>query len=180
MKDLINSLQEKIQGLDNLEAKDQLTGIVARLLPEYQQLESKVKLVTKESIGRKQKLNELYEKVDTMSKLQLQLEVVRQQNEKLNKYHEAAVNQKKIYNERIKTYFDTKLSNEMNKDYHTFKNLYSQFNFNAEDETVYDRNKQKYELLQLTGVFGNEKLVDTKQLPKPHQKKPSTGRWGNK
>lgn len=176
MKDYIDKIRTISEGLDNPEVKQELDSIASSLDTQYTNLESKLKMTVKQSIGRKQKLSDMYQKLNDMDTLKLKLGQYQAQIQKLSKYHQAAVNQKKQYNNRIKTYFDTKLSNENHKDFNKFKTIYTQFNFESEDQSVLDSNKTKYELLQLAGTFGNEKLINA-TIPKPNTtntKKPGT------
>lgn len=176
MKDYIDKIRTISEGLDNPEVKQELDSIASSLDNEYNSLDSRLKMTVKQSIGRKQKLSDMYQKLSEMDTLKMKLGQYQTQIQKLSKYHQAAVNQKKQYNNKIKTYFDTKLSNENHKDFNKFKTIYTQFNFDSEDQSVLDSNRTKYELLQIAGTFGNQKLINA-TLPKPNTnntKKPGT------
>lgn len=65
--------------------------------------------------------------------------------------------------------FEQRLSNETNKDYSKFQQLATQFDFQTQDEHIYDNNKKVYDILQLSGVFGQDTLTKMNTLPKSGQ-----------
>lgn len=179
MKQYIDKLKTISQELENSEVKVQLDSITAALDNQYMTLQGKLKLTTKESIDRKQKLRDSYERLNEMDTLKLKLNQYESEIQNLSKYRIKAIQQKKMYNAKIKTFFDTKLSNSNNKDYSKFATIYTQFNFQSDDESVLDHNKRNYQLLQLAGTFGNDKLLNNTTLPKPNPagKNNTTSRW---
>ena len=179
MKQYLDKIRQISDSVESTEVKVQLDSIVAALDNEYNSLDTKLKMTTKQSIGRKQKLADVYEKLNDFDTLKLKLSQYESDIEKLSKYHQKAVQQKKMYNDKINTYFSVKLSNENHKDYNKFKTIATQFNSESADQATYDANRTKYELLQIAGTFGNEKLINT-TLPKPsaaYNTKTSGSRW---
>lgn len=178
MKDKLNQLRSLSEGIENTEVKMQIDSLVSAIDSDYNSLQTKLSLTTKESIGRKQKLADAYQKLNDMDELKLKLNQFQNENINLAKYREKAVEQKSIYNERIKTLFDTKLANQNNKDYSKYQKLISQFDFENATEQAYDSNRRNYELLELGGVFGNQKLIaPTLKKPASTTTKQTSGRW---
>lgn len=179
MKQYIDKIRTLSQGIENTEVKMQLDSVATALDNEYTNIDSRLKLTTKQSIGRKEKLNDLYQKLSEMETLKLKLEQYQTQIGKLSKYRQAAVQQKKQYNSKIKTWFDARLSNQNSKDYAKYATIATQFNFqNDQDQSVLDNNRKTYQLLQLAGVFGNQKLI-APTINKPIATTPTktTSRW---
>ena len=178
MKEALQELKSLAQTLDNVEVRDRIEQLSTVLTSDYENLQTKLKLTTRESVGRKEKLNELYQKLNDFDSTKVKLSQYQAQIEKLSQYRNKAVEQKKMYNNKIKTLFDTKLANQNNKDYAKYKTLSSQFNFESQDQTTFDKNKQKYELLELAGTFGQDKLINVNlNKSNPTQTKPSGSRW---
>ena len=171
MKDILDQVRSQVEQIESDEVKTSLDSLLGKIQSEYQMLDSKLKLTTKQSITRKQKLNQLYQKMNQFDTLRLKTGQYEQQIQKLKQYQNKAIQQKKLVNNKIKTLFDVKLSNETHKDYQKYKAISSQFNFESEDQHVLDSNKKVYDILQLAGTFGTQsigKLINT--LP------PSTGK----
>lgn len=153
------------------DVKDQLDRLATAVSTEYQTINTKLNLTTKQSISRKQKIAQLYGKLDQLQTYKTQLDLVQQQNNKLSKYRQEAVKQKKITNDKIKQLFNNKLSNQNSRDYRKYKILSSQFDFENQDQSVYDRNKKNYDLLQLAETFGNDSISKMVDLPKSYSER---------
>ncbi len=168
IKDLIESLETKLGTIQlDGENKNQMTSIVEHLRSESERVLSDLKRTTDESVSRKNKLGQLSNTILDLQNQNRQMQVLRMQNQKLSKYRQSAINQKKNQVAKIKNLFDNKLSNQTNKDYQKYKNLSTQFNFEDDAEQVLQKNLQIFKILQIAGTFdGDKQMFRNPVLPK--------------
>lgn len=179
IKEIISQIKNSLTGqLDD----EKISTISTRLSSLQLQADALLKshdATKQESKSRKALIGELSQKLLQAQSMETEITGLKTQLERLNKYREVAVAQKKLFSDRIKTLFQTKLANETSKDYSKYKSMYPNFDFESDEQTAYDNNKKTYQLLQTAGVFGSDMLITTKPLPKsnPNDKQKTTSRW---
>lgn len=181
--DYINEIKQTMTGQLNQQKLSNVNLKLNALSAEADALLKSHEAVKEQSKGRKSMIGQLSNKILQYQDLQTKLSATNAELQKLSQYRKKAIEQKQDYNNRIKTLFDIKLTNQTAKDYNTYKKLYSEFDFeHVDDEVTLDKNKRTYELLELAGTFGNDKLSDVKTLPNPKgtDKKVETNNWRTK
>lgn len=152
-----------------------LSGINLKLQALQAEAEALLKsheAVKLQSIDRKSKLGQLSTKILQYQDLQTKLSVKDAELQKLNAFKQAAINQKKQKVAIIKNLFDYKLDNKTSKDYHKYKNMSSQFNFDDLTEQGLNRNLLAYQILESAGTFDNDMLmIRQPSLPKSDSNK---------
>lgn len=166
--DVLSELEQKLEGIQiDAELKHQILSKVGQSKTEAERILADLKRTTDQSVTRKTKLGQLSNTILDLQSQNKQLDVLRLQNQKLSKYKQAAINQKKSQVAKIKNLFDFKLSNQTNKDYQKYKNLSAQFNFqDADNEQVINKNLQIFKVLEVAGIFDNDKQMLINPIPK--------------
>lgn len=166
MKTTLNKLNQFANKIEDVDMRLEIQEIYRSIQSAHQIVSRKLEDTTKESIGRKEKLSKVYQKVNDYDDLVRKLQIKDNQLQSLRKYQEKAVQEKKMVNDKIKTLFQQQLSNQNSKEYQKYERLATQFDFQNQSQQVYNRNKKNYDLLQLAGTFGNQSIINLETLPK--------------
>lgn len=166
IKDYITSLESILQsGQITQQSLATMNSNIAALKVQADALLNAHEAVKTQAKLNRTKADQHASKILQYQDLQNQLSVYKSKLQELDKYRQTAIDQKKQYNERIKSIFAVKMANKSHKDNQKYTDLYGQFDFDSSDQSVLDSNKKKFELLQLAGTFGQtERIVAT--LPK--------------
>lgn len=176
IKDLIAELETKLETIQiDSVAKGQITNLVEQAKSEAEKILADLKRTTDETVGRKNKIGQLSNTIIDLQNQNRQIDVLKQQNEKLSKYRQSAINQKKNQVAKIKNLFDMKLENQTSKDYQKYKNISSQFNFDDTTEQGLTKNIQVFKILEVAGTFDNDKsMIRQPMVPKSDSNKDKT------
>lgn len=167
IKDLINELETELSNIQlDSEKKQSIISKIATVKTETELVLNDLKRTTDQSVGRKQKLGQLSNTILDLQSKNRQLDVLKLQNQKLSKYRQNSINQKKTEVTKIKSFLQN--VGKESKNYSKYQTVLSSLNFDdLNNQSILDENLKVIKHAKDFGVFDGDKGFNINTLPKP-------------